>query len=89
MAGNALEQVLVDHWANRINLREPDPDKSIYEFLANTEDIIEDVPPSYRQYLDLVLVQINFLIGVLESKLKAFAEWVRQEEDHNIFFYFL
>jgi len=54
MARNAPEQILVDHWTNRINSREPDPEEGLHDYLIKIGDIIEDIPPSYRQYLDLV-----------------------------------
>ena len=77
MAGNFLDQVLVDHWANRLNSREPDLDENMYEFIAKMKDIIEDIPPSYHQWLDLAQFQIDFLIGILEGELKAFVKWVQ------------
>ena len=54
MARNAPEQILVDHWTNRINSREPDPEEGLHDYLIKMVDIIEDISPSYRQYMDLV-----------------------------------
>ena len=88
MVGNFPDQVLVDHWANRINSREPDLEENIYKSLVKMEDIIEDIPPSYRQWLDLTQFQIDFLIGVMEGKLKTFVKWVQHNKEFNLFFYF-
>ena len=89
MAGNAPEQILINHWTNRINTREPDPEEGLHDYLIKMGDIVEDIPPSYRQYMDLVPFQIDFFIGLLEGELKTFAEWVRQEEHFDVFFYFV
>ena len=48
MAENFPKQVLVDFWANWFNSSESDPNENIHECLAKMEDIIEDIPPSYR-----------------------------------------
>ena len=54
MARNAPEQILIDHWTNRINTREPDPEEGLHDYLIKIGDIIEDIPPSYQQYMNLV-----------------------------------
>ena len=88
MVRNFLEQLLVDHWANKIATRELDPNEEIFGYLAKMEDIIGDVPSNYHQWPNLAYFQIDFLAGVVNGELKTFAEWVWQNEDFNLFFYF-
>ncbi|XP_052179895.1 uncharacterized protein LOC127793152 [Diospyros lotus] len=78
MAGNFSEQILVDHWAHRLENRVLQPNEGIIEHLVQMEEILDDVPPSYRFWPDLVQLQINMMVGVLEGDLQDFTDWVRQ-----------
>ena len=42
------------------------------------EEIIDDVPPSYRQLECLAEYQIDYLIGILVGEWKTYAQWIWQ-----------
>ena len=60
-----VDQVLLTHWAHRIEARGNPQDEDIIVFLNAMEEIIDDVPPSYRLLEDLAEYQIDYLISIL------------------------
>ena len=68
-----VDQVLVIHWAHRIEARGNPQDEDIIVFLNAMEEIIDDVRPSYRLLEDLAEYQINYLIGTLAGEWKTYA----------------
>ncbi|XP_052187706.1 uncharacterized protein LOC127798285 [Diospyros lotus] len=80
-----VDQVLLSHWANRIEARGNPQNEDMNVFLLAMEEIIDDVPPSYRQMVDLSEFQIGFLIDQLEGEWKTFAQWLWQDwEDDSL-----
>jgi len=49
LLASMVDQVLLTHWAHRIKARGNPQDEDIIIFLNAMEEIINDVPPSYRQ----------------------------------------
>ena len=80
-----VDQVLLSHWANRIEAQGNPQDEDMNVFLLAMEEIIDDVPPSYRQLVDLSEFQIGFLIDQFEGEWKTFAQWLWQDwEDDTL-----
>ena len=50
-------------------------------FLNIMEEIIDDVPPSYRQLEDLAEYQIDYLISIMVGEWKIYAYWIWQNWD--------
>ena len=47
------------------------------------EEIIDDVPPSYRLLEDLAEYQIDYLISILAGEWKTYAQWLWQNWDFD------
>ena len=71
-----VDQVLLTHWAHRIEARRNPQNEDIIVFLNIMEEIINDVPPSYQQLGDLVEYQIDYLIDILAGEWKTYAQWL-------------
>ena len=67
-----VDQVLLTHWVHRIGARGNLQEEDVVVFLNAMEEIIDDVPPSYRQLEDLAEYQIDFLISQLHYKKLGF-----------------
>jgi len=63
-----VDQVLLSHWAHRIEAWENPQDEDVVVFLNAMEEIIDDVPSSYQQLEDLAEYQINYVINILVGK---------------------
>ena len=59
-----------------------------FEYIVILEDIICDVPPSSYLRLNLVHVQVGFLINRLEWDWKILVKWIHQLGDYESFFTF-
>ena len=47
------------------------------------EEIIDDVPPSYRQLEDLAEYQIDYLINLMVGEWKTYAQWIWKNWDFD------
>lgn len=79
------DHVLLMHWALRINARNNLPKEEFFSYLADMEDIIDDVPPSYHQQTGPAETQNNYLVNLLEREWKEFVQWVYQYEKFEMF----
>ncbi|XP_052172234.1 uncharacterized protein LOC127788162 [Diospyros lotus] len=78
-----VDQVLLLHWTNRIETRGNPQDEDMNVFLNAMEEITDDVPPSYRQLIDLAEYQIDFLIDQMEGEWKIFTQWLWQDWEYD------